>query len=90
MDTRDNKFTLEQLVLIGDHLHNAETAIIMIKGEVVGDKDNSICCIKGDSDVLAKLLYIACKHDKVVVELFTRVLLEVATEELAEIMTKNK
>ncbi len=67
MDKKGNKteetFTIPQLVLIGDAIHNSKTAIILADNEENGGHNVTIC-VRGDNKKLISMIYHVLKDNK--------------------------
>ena len=63
MSTISEKISLEDLVLLGDKIHNADE-IICLTHKVVGDEHNLHFALIGDSDSLAHLVAKQCCENK--------------------------
>ena len=90
MENRKGKLSIEQLVTVGDWLHDTDSCFLLIsKNENAENKHDTLACMIGDSNVLSDMLYSSMLKDKNFYQLVTETVLRMANDNLEELL-KNK
>ena len=87
---RKNKFSIQELVEIGDALHNSETSIVLVdKGEIKDEKRHEILgAIRGKHKNLVTLLISIIEQDQVLFQLFNEALMRYNLDKLKKSMER--
>lgn len=86
------KYSIPNLVMIGDHLHNCDAAIVICnnKDEKQGDGANSLMVsVMGNRDDLVKIMYLAMKENKHLEDIFSGAVTTFMLGKLKEAFDKN-
>jgi hypothetical protein len=86
-------FTVEQLVIIGDAIHNSKTAIIIADNETA-EGHNITVCVRGTKEVLVSMMYHVFKSNPEFEEVCSEALVSYKMEKIKDningLMGKNR
>jgi hypothetical protein len=76
------KFTVEELVQVGDAIHNSEC--VMVMAVPIEDKKNMFISVIGQTAELSDMVYVAMRQSPEFEELLSKAILRVKLEKLAK------
>lgn len=82
MEDREGKLTIEQLVNVGDHLHDADTVLLLIDKKINQKENETLCCVNGDPDSLITMISESLKKNDKLFEIFSYALLNASIKRM--------
>jgi len=87
---RENKLSIEELVEVGDYLHDTDCAVIFVNKTIDGDKNSTLCCVKGKSEKISRMLFETLIKDERVSELLIEASAKAAVYKLEQAVGRFK
>jgi hypothetical protein len=87
---RENKLSINELVEIGDYLHDTDCAVIFVNKQTEDGKNKTLCCIKGDSEKVCQMLFETLIKDERVSQLMIQASAMAAIHNLGEVFKEDK
>jgi hypothetical protein len=89
----EDKFTVEQLVQIGDAIHDSSAAFIItntvLERNEQETKNEAFLCMKGNVQDLTDLLYTALNKDEQMFIIIQQVMMQIQVEKLKDLMNRK-
>lgn len=87
MSNAQTKFTVEELVQVGDAIHNSECVIVL--AELIDDKEQVSVNVIGQPKELEQMVYTAIKHSAMFEEILSNAVLKVKLERLSQMFEQK-
>ena len=87
---RDNetKYSIEQLVEIGDYLHDTDCSVLFIQGNS-NNKNTSMISVKGNLQQIKTMIYNAMLNNDEILDIFSEVLLKISIDNYGKMIDEN-
>jgi hypothetical protein len=87
---RENKLSIDELVEIGDYLHETDCAVVFVNRRTEDGKNKTLCCIKGNGDKVCEMLFETLIKDERVSELLIQASAMAAIHNMREMFKGDK